>query len=70
MLRGFESDERIVKALRLPIRLRLAPVGGMTGDSVNEFVMSDILCALVGITTARAWGTNQSKPDRMVIRFI
>ncbi len=54
MLRGFEGDQRIVQALRLPVGPGLAPVGGMSGDAVDELVVSEILRALVGVAAARA----------------
>jgi hypothetical protein len=55
----FKGDQRSVQALRLPVGLALAPASGMPGDSVNELVMSDILRALICITSARARSTDE-----------
>ena len=56
--------------MRLPVCLALSPASSVPGDSVNEFVMPDILRALVGITAARARGSNECEPDGVVVRLI
>ena len=70
MFGSFKSDERIVQALRLPVGLALAPVGGVPGDSVDELVMSNILRALVGVSAARAGRANQGEPNGVVVRLV
>src|ERR1700691_728600 len=65
-----KRDQRIVQPLRLPVGLALAPADSVPGDSVNEFVVPDILRALVGITAARARSSNQREPDSIVTRLV
>src|ERR1700732_3987539 len=70
MSRGLKGDKRIIQALALPVSLGMAPVPGVTGDAVNELVMSDILRTLVCITTARARSSDQRQPDGVVVRLV
>ena len=67
---GLESDERIVQALRLPVRLTLPPACSVPSDTVDELVMSDILRALIWITAARSGSADQREPDGVVVRLI
>src|ERR1700731_1045924 len=70
MSRSLKGDERIIQALALPVSFGMAPVPGVTGDAVNELVMSDILRTLVRITTARARSSDQRQPDGVVVRLV
>jgi len=65
-----KSDERSIQSLPLPVRLAVAPTRGVSGNTVNEFVMSYILRALVGIPAARARRANQRQSNGMVVWFI
>src|SRR5216684_8515664 len=51
---SFEGDQRIIQALRLPVGLALPPAGGVPSDSIDEFVMSDILRSLISVAAPRA----------------
>src|ERR1039458_6095476 len=70
MLCGFERDQRIVQALRLPVCLTLPPVFEMSGDAIDEFMMTKILSALVRITSACPGRSNQRQSNRMIVRLI
>src|SRR5258708_27835188 len=48
----------------------MAPVPGVTGDAVNELMVSDILRTLVRITAARARSSDQRQPDGVVVRLV
>ena len=70
MLCSLERNERIIQALSLPVRGSVPPVGSMTGDTVDEFVMSQVLRTLVGITARGARSADQCQADRVVIRLV
>src|ERR1700722_11461590 len=70
MFGGNEGDEGLVEALGLPVGLRLAPIGGVAGDSEDEFVMAKILRGLVGITAASAGGANEGETDGVIVGFV
>src|ERR1700723_2971253 len=70
MFGGNEGDEGLVEALGLPVGLRLAPIGGVAGDSEDEFVMAEILSGLVGITAASAGGANEGETDGVIVGFV
>src|ERR1700722_5546016 len=69
MWRCLEGDQWIVQSMSLPIA-PLTPVAAMASNAVDEFVVSEILRALVGITAASAGRPNQSQPDGVVIRLV
>src|SRR5271166_1005140 len=70
MLRSLECDQRIVQPLRLPVGLRFAPTSRVSGNSVKELVMSNILRPLVRVTAARSRRADQRQANRMVVRLI
>src|SRR3979411_76493 len=70
MPRSLKGDERIIQALALPVGFGMAPVRGVTGDAVNELMVSDILRTLVLVSAARARSSDQRQPDGVVGRLV
>ena len=70
MFRGFKGDRRLVQAPCLPVGPGVNAVAGVSGNSVDEFVMAEILGGLVGIAAANARGTQQGQANHVVARFV
>src|SRR5713226_6824875 len=47
VLCALKCDERLVEAMRLPVRFRLAPVPRMAGQPVNELMAAEVLRSLI-----------------------
>src|SRR5690242_8457636 len=54
VLRCLKHQQRSVEALRLPISLRIAPSVCVSGNPINEFMVSQILSSLVWISARRS----------------
>src|ERR1700733_11536093 len=77
MLRRLEGDERIPKAVGLPVGLRLSPTIGMARQAEYKFVMTPVLVRLVAVPGRTSVGgrlhsgrAEESEPDGMVIRLV
>ena len=70
-MRGrLKRDEWIIEALRLPVGLALSPVAVMPSDSKYEFVMADILRALIRVAAASARSANQREANSVIVWFV
>src|SRR5436853_2754139 len=74
MARTLEGDQRLIKALRLPIGLLLTPVARVTSQTIHQFVMTPVLRGLVGVAPSIAFTdarcADESQVDGFVVRFI
>ena len=70
MLRGFEGNQRIVQALRLPVGLAGAPVAVVPRESEEDVVVADVLRSLIVISAARARSADQREADGVVVRLV
>ena len=51
---ALKSNQPLVKAVALPIALRLMPITGMSRQAEHKFVMTPILVRLIAIVTGSA----------------
>src|SRR5207237_7562083 len=56
--------------LSLPVGLPVAPTLGMSGDAKNEFMVAEVLGALIVVSAGCAWCTDQREPDGVIVRFV
>src|ERR1039458_3076977 len=70
MFGRLEGNERLVKAVGLPIGFAVVPRAGMAGDAESEFVVAPVLVGLIGVTGVDARRAHQRKADGVVIGFI
>src|SRR5580704_8319932 len=67
MFSCFEGDQGLIEALGLPVgRLR----SGVTGDAVDEFVMSPIVAGLISVLLADAGRINQCEAEGLVVGLV
>ena len=60
MLRSFESDQRRIQALSLPVGLPVAPTASVSGYAVDKLMVPNVLGALVMISASCSRRPNQS----------
>src|SRR2546422_3824383 len=70
MRRTFERNKWLIESIGLPIRPGLTPVAGVTGEAERDFVMAQVLSALVRIAAARSRRAQQRQPQRLVVRLV
>ena len=42
----------------------------MSGDAKNEFMVAEVLGALIVVSAGCAWCTDQREPDGVIVRFV
>src|SRR5438128_8066252 len=70
MFRAFESDQRLIQTIGLPVSPRFAPIVAVSGQTEQDFVSAQILRSLIGIGAASSRRAQQSQTQSFVIWFI
>ncbi len=67
---SLKSDQRLIETVRLPVRLCLTPIAGMSGQAEKNLVTAEILCALVSISPASSRSADERQTDGPVVGFV
>src|SRR3989442_15792550 len=69
-----EGNEGLIKAVRLPVGLFPAPVAGVAGQAVNEFmvapILRDLVAVVLSVTFTEAGSVEKGQAQGAVVRLI
>src|SRR6267378_2406204 len=70
MFRAFESDQRLIQTVSLPVGPRFAPIVAVSSQTEQDFVSAQVLSSLIGIGATSSRRAQQRQPQSFVVRFI